>query len=563
MDNRDISNIGEQIRDSVQDAIDSMDFKQLNRTISDTVNSALDEARKQLAKGLGQSQSQGQAGEVYRTNYGEGGEADRTYGESRYESQSSEHYENYSQTFNANKNYSGENAFGSNGSQGSARSGSGNGGRSQAYGGSGNGGRSQTNGGSGNGGRGQTNGGSGAAKGQAFKKNGTGRRNEPGGPSESYGRDRYRRSRRTTEEPGYRAFQTSRQNEDDQRTSVMKEPQVAGARFTPNGRVAGILFTVFGGIGLGITGVLFLVVGLLALVAKPFWGAVLGSSVLVMLMGGVFGTMLGTGVSIRGRLRRAKRYLELAGKRLYCDIEELARNVGKSKKYVIKDIQRLIEKGILPEAHLDEKKTCLILNDETYQQYLSSQKSLKVRQEEEKLLEQEKKKTDAANREGAGNAAGSPRGKEGNQENRPEGLEQMMAQGRNYTRILREANEAIPGEVISAKIARLETVIRKIFESVERHPEQMEEMEKFMDYYLPTTVKLVNAYRDFDQVEIEGENIVSAKHEIEETLDTINRAFERLLDDLYQDAVMDITTDASVLQTMLEKDGFAGSDFAK
>lgn len=560
MDNRDISNIGEQIRDSVQDAIDSMDFKQLNRTISDTVNSALDEARKQLAKGLGQSQSQGQAGEVYRTNYGEGGEADRTYGEnrgtaggkkdgsaagsqsySRYESQSYEHYENYSQTFNANKNYSGENAFGSNGSQGSASGGSGNGGRSQAYGGNG----------------------SGAAKGQAFKKNGTGRRNEPGGPSESYGRDRYRRSRRTTEEPGYRAFQTSRQNEDDQRTSVMKEPQVASARFTPNGRVAGILFTVFGGIGLGLTGVLFLVVGLLALVAKPFWGAVLGSSVLVMLMGGVFGTMLGTGVSIRGRLRRAKRYLELAGKRLYCDIEELARNVGKSKKYVIKDIQRLIEKGILPEAHLDEKKTCLILNDETYQQYLSSQKSLKVRQEEEKLLEQEKKKTDAANREAAGNTAGSPRGKEGNQENRTEGLEQMMAQGRNYTRILREANEAIPGEVISAKIARLETVIRKIFESVERHPEQMEEMEKFMDYYLPTTVKLVNAYRDFDQVEIEGENIVSAKHEIEETLDTINRAFERLLDDLYQDAVMDITTDASVLQTMLEKDGFAGSDFAK
>jgi len=51
MDNREFSNLGDQIRDSVQNAIDSMDFNQLNRTISDTVNSALEEARSQLIKG--------------------------------------------------------------------------------------------------------------------------------------------------------------------------------------------------------------------------------------------------------------------------------------------------------------------------------------------------------------------------------------------------------------------------------------------------------------------------------------------------------------------------------
>ena len=67
-----------------------------------------------------------------------------------------------------------------------------------------------------------------------------------------------------------------------------------------------------------------------------------------------------------------------------------------------------------------------------------------------------------------------------------------------------------------------------------------------MDYYLPTTVKLVNAYRDFESTGIEGNNIVNAKKEIEGTLDTINLAFERLLDDLYQDAAMDITTDHRV-----------------
>lgn len=514
MDNRDISNIGEQIRSSVQDAIDSMDFKQLNRTISDTVNSALDEARRQLGKGLDQSQTS----EVYRTNYGEGGVADEgdgneVHSHSRGPAPGQNGGSSQSQAFDRNGNRSQRQAFGANGN---------------------------------------------SAPGRAFMKNGSNHEHQGSGTAGAYRRERYGRNKRAAEEPGYRAFQTSREYEEDQMTEAVKEPHVVSAKFTPNGRVAGILFTVFGGIGLGITSILFIVVCLLGLLVKPFWGAILGSSVLVILLGGVSGTMLGTGASIRGRLRRARRYLELAGSRLYCDIEELARNVGKSRKYVIKDIQKLIEKGILPEAHLDEKKTCLILNDETYQQYLSSQKALKIRQEEEKLLKQDK------NRQGE--AAGKTAGKSmvdssEKRENLPEGLEQMMAQGRNYTRILREANDAIPGEVISARIARLENVIRKIFESVERHPEQMEEMGKFMDYYLPTTVKLVNAYRDFDQVAIEGENIASAKHEIEETLDTINQAFERLLDDLYQDAVMDITTDASVLQTMLQKDGFAGSDF--
>ena len=315
---------------------------------------------------------------------------------------------------------------------------------------------------------------------------------------------------------------------------------------------------MFGGIGLGVVGILFLVTWILALVVKPLWGAVLGSSGFLLVLGCVFGTMLGTGISTRGRLKRAGLYLKQAGSRLYCDIEELARSIGKTRRYVVRDLQKMIEKGILPEAHIDEQKTCLMLNEETYKQYLSAQKSLKQREKEMALLAEAEKK------QKKGASAQEERKKaEEDEKQLPEGLKEMMAQGGEYLRILREANDAIPGEAISGKISRLETVIRRIFETVERQPDQMEEMERFMDYYLPTTVKLVTAYRDFDRIEIEGDNIVSAKHEIEETLDTINLAFERLLDDLYQDAAIDITTDASVLQTMLKKDGFAESDFSK
>ncbi len=93
-----------------------------------------------------------------------------------------------------------------------------------------------------------------------------------------------------------------------------------------------------------------------------------------------------------------------------------------------------------------------------------------------------------------------------------------MTQGRNYLRILKEANDAIPGEVISRKISMLEDVIQRIFDTVLKHPDQMGEMEQFMDYYLPTTVKLVNAYRDFDSTGIEGNNIINAKRKLKELL---------------------------------------------
>ena len=82
-----------------------------------------------------------------------------------------------------------------------------------------------------------------------------------------------------------------------------------------------------------------------------------------------------------------------------------------------------------------------------------------------------------------------------------------------------------------------------------------------MSYYLPTTLKLVNAYRKFDEQPVQGENILSSKREIEETLDTINLAFENLFDGLFEEDAMDVSTDISVLETMLKQEGLTGSDF--
>ncbi len=314
-------------------------------------------------------------------------------------------------------------------------------------------------------------------------------------------------------------------------------------RIHPPSRVKGILLTVFGGIGLGLTSAGLLAVFLISLFSSTVWQATWGLIIVLLILIGIFGTMIGSGNSIRGRLARLKLYLKEADNKTYCSIRELVGCTGKPEKFVIKDLKKMIKDGILPHAHLDEKNTCLMLDDKTYEQYLQSMESLKIRTQET-----QKKQIDSQK-----NA--SPADHPDDQ------MSKVTAEGQAYLKALREANEAIPGEVISSKLDRLETIIEKIFDVIQRHPEQLDDLERFMEYYLPTTVKLVNAYRDFDRVGIDGENISMAKTEVEETLDTINQAFEQLLDGLYQDEAFDISTDATVLQTMLKKDGLGNSDF--
>ncbi len=84
-----------------------------------------------------------------------------------------------------------------------------------------------------------------------------------------------------------------------------------------------------------------------------------------------------------------------------------------------------------------------------------------------------------------------------------------------------------------------------------------------MDYYLPITVRLLEAYRDLDSQPIQGDNIISSKREIESTLEILNDALEKLLDSIFRDAAWDVSTDARILQTMLAQEGLVGDFFAK
>ena len=109
----------------------------------------------------------------------------------------------------------------------------------------------------------------------------------------------------------------------------------------------------------------------------------------------------------------------------------------------------------------------------------------------------------------------------------------------------------------------MELLIDKIFDRVERNPESVGDIRRLMDYYLPTTVKLLEAYQELDKQPVQGENILSSKSEIEGTLDTLNTAFEKLLDDLFQDTAWDVSSDISVLRTMLAQEGLAKDEWKR
>lgn len=262
---------------------------------------------------------------------------------------------------------------------------------------------------------------------------------------------------------------------------------------------------------------------------------VLGPGVLLIpFLAGII--LSATGNHYRKRYRRARKYVEILNGRGFCEIKELAEKSNQSETETRKDLRKMIQKRVFREAYMDKQETCLMINRIAYDYYLQAEESLRQREmEEAKRKEQEEKMS-------------------------PEILE-MIRTGDEYIRTIREANDDIPGEVISEKLDRLEQVVRRIFESVKKHPEQKKEMYKFMDYYMPTTLKLVNAYREFDALEVKGENITNAMQEIENTLDTISRAFEKLLDDLFQDAAFDVSTDISVLQMMLAREGYKEKDF--
>ena len=139
-------------------------------------------------------------------------------------------------------------------------------------------------------------------------------------------------------------------------------------------------------------------------------------------------------------------------------------------------------------------------------------------------------------------------------------VDQVVQEGTDYLRRLRKADENIEDEEISDAIVRMEEISFRIFAYVCDHPKKVGQIRKFMNYYLPTTLKLLESYDRMSRQDVEGENITQSMEEIERIMHTIVLAFEKQLDALFQDEAMDISTDITVLEGMLAQEGIPVED---
>lgn len=327
-------------------------------------------------------------------------------------------------------------------------------------------------------------------------------------------------------------------------------------------RSRGKLKSIFGLIGTIGNGVLagMTLIGLITTAIVTGSSTAVGILILVLnfflIMLAVFLILLATGKKEQKLTEKYFNYAKFAGSAEYLAIADFARRIGVPAKTLVKDLRAMIKKGFLPSARIDERETTLMLTDNAYKMYLDATDSEAARQrrQQQDFVKQQAANAKKAKQQAADDAAYA---------DLPEDVAAILREGRAYVRDVREINDRIPDtEEMSTKLYRLEDVMNKIFAKVQSDPSLAPSLRRFMSYYLPTTKKLLEAYVDLSN-QPGVENITKTKQEIDQAMDTINDAYEKLLNDLFQNDAWDVSSDISVMQTMMAQDGLTEGPAAK
>lgn len=310
----------------------------------------------------------------------------------------------------------------------------------------------------------------------------------------------------------------------------------------PAGRILGIVLNVIGTIGT-IGFAIPLVICSIIKISSEY--ALVGMNIAIYILALFFILSIYLsykGASLRNRVKRFRKYVRCLSGRNYCRIDELASSVAKNNNFVIKDLRKMIRLDMFREGHIDDEKSYFMLSNKVYEEYLNSKESYKRRKAEEENRDKNVGKKDDIEKSE---------------------IELISEMRGKYISEIKYANDVIEEKEISMKLDRLEKIVDEIFKQVEKNPEKLSEVRKFTNHYLPMTLKLVNSYKELNNQYIEGDNVKKAKIEIEKSIDLINGAFANLLDDLFEDVVLDISSDIEVLKTLFNQEGLTEDDFIK
>ena len=273
-------------------------------------------------------------------------------------------------------------------------------------------------------------------------------------------------------------------------------------------------------------------------------GAAITSAAVMIPFTIVSAFLLGRGILNSKRARRIRKYASIWTGKPYVMIEDLESRVGWDRKKILKDIHFLTDRELIIGAELDAGETCLMLTDESKQQYASAMAAKRQREQEEVKAREAEEALKAAPFE-------------------QREIHRIKKDGQEYLEQLAELKKEIVSDEMRRKVEQMETLTARIFVCASEHPESISQTDRLFKYYFPSVLKLLKVYEDVEKQPVQGENITSSKKEIEETIDTLNVAFEKLLDSIFEDTAMDVSSDISVLNTVLAQEGLTEDELTR
>ena len=274
---------------------------------------------------------------------------------------------------------------------------------------------------------------------------------------------------------------------------------------------------------------LMTIAGALIMALAIFWGIPAAiqsgtvytvSTALGALLGG--GCILTSGILMRRAMQRYTAYLAIIGPNEAMEIDTIAKKVGVKRKQAEQDLQKMIEKGYFGDSAYINKELGYI--------FMSSRADEELARAREAAMQ---KTREASKKEAVKQNA--------------EAYDQIIAK-------IRDVNDRIPDAAMTEKINQIESITQQIFRAVEREPEKRGKIDRFMSYFLPTTLKLLESYANLEKTNIDGKNINQSMRSIEIAMDTVVDGFKHQLDELYKSDAVSIETEIDVLTKMINRE---------
>ena len=322
----------------------------------------------------------------------------------------------------------------------------------------------------------------------------------------------------------YTSPEQARQQAQSYQSGTQKTQQSAGVRRADRGST---VKTVFGWIMVAF-GALGAVSAIMSY--ETVWTML---TMIALALGG--GALVLSAAKSRKLEAKFRRCITISGNRGVVDIKKLSKTLGVDLTEADKMLTEMVDRGYYGQrAYIDHERCLLVIDPEEMRDVYRR--------------EDEAKKAAAAAKEKAQTAE----------------EKEKMSEYERYIDLIHQADVDIEDEAMSEKIRRMKAITAAIFREVEAHPEKRSQIDRFMNYYLPTTLKLLKSYARIEAQGVSGENMDKAKADIEGIADTLVAGYEKQLDKLYRAEAMDIAGDVSVIENMLKRDGLTGqTDFGQ